>query len=292
MCEATKKELIIKKTIRKLADNHLKMESSMSEQLRMEISNHGTTLGGYREDLWFDLFRRIIPLKYKVEQNVFIIDSNQNISNEVDIAVFDEQYTPYIFNYGKMKFIPIEAVAIVIECKSKSIKEDQINTWIKSIKKLKTSNQSKVRVYNQGVIDSEKSNGFESSRSTRPIRILCALSTKSAVESFKADFDIILNLKEENKLEKIIENENWTYSEWYKELNFYRTEVSRIKGDKGTLSELKVKDGNDENITLSLTFQLNQLLMLINNPIFFPHQSYVCMFNKILNQGDGSDDSN
>lgn len=69
----------------------------------------------------------VIPKKYCIEQGVFIIDSYGKISNEVDLAVFDEMYTPYIFNYEEIKFIPIEAVAAVIQCKS------QINQAIKNI---------------------------------------------------------------------------------------------------------------------------------------------------------------
>ena len=40
--------------------------------------------------------------------------------------------------------------------------------------------------------------------------------------------------------------------------------------------QFTVKDNN----LLSFIFQLNQLLMLINNPLLFPHQSYVDLFNK------------
>lgn len=37
-----------------------------------------------------------------------------------------------------------------------------------------------------------------------------------------------------------------------------------------------------KNVIMSLTFQLNQLLMIINNPMQFPHRAYVEMFNKNL----------
>ncbi len=41
-------------------------------------------------------FLRIIPKKFNTTRFVFIIDSKENISKEVDIAIYDEQYTPYI----------------------------------------------------------------------------------------------------------------------------------------------------------------------------------------------------
>ena len=76
-----------------------------------------------RDRVWKSLFEMIIPKKYCIEQSVFIIDSYGNISREVDLAVYDEMYTPYIFNYGEIKFIPIEAVAVVVQCKKMCIRD-------------------------------------------------------------------------------------------------------------------------------------------------------------------------
>ena len=45
------------------------------------------------------MFKRIIPKKFVIEQSVFLIDSKGNVSNGVDLAIFDEMYTPYIFRY-------------------------------------------------------------------------------------------------------------------------------------------------------------------------------------------------
>ena len=39
-----------------------------------------------------------------------------------------------------------------------------------------------------------------------------------------------------------------------------------------------------ENVLLSLIFQLNQLLMVLNNPMLFPHKAYAERFNQILNE--------
>ena len=85
------------------------------------------------------MFKNIVPKKFVIEQSVFLIDSQGNVSNEVDLAIFDEMYTPYIFRYYDLKFIPIEAVAVVVECKSKSMKEEELRRWTESISELKTS---------------------------------------------------------------------------------------------------------------------------------------------------------
>ena len=58
---------------------------------------------------------------------------------------------------------------------------------------------------------------------------------------------------------------------------------------KEFLEELKVDSCNEEgqseeNVLMSLIFQLNQLLMVINNPMFFPHHAYAECFNEFLTQ--------
>ena len=45
------------------------------------------------------------------------------------------------------------------------------------------------------------------------------------------------------------------------------------------ISDYVVKYDNEEYALLSFIFQFNQMLMMINNPMFFPHMAYVDMFN-------------
>lgn len=43
------------------------------------------------------MFKRTISQKFVIEQSVFLIDSKGNVSNGVDLAIFDEMYTPLYF---------------------------------------------------------------------------------------------------------------------------------------------------------------------------------------------------
>ena len=126
------------KIITKIKENYASLEKGIVNQLYFE-AEHGATIGHYREKIWAEMFKRIVPRKFVVEQSVFLIDSRGKVSNEVDLAIFDELYTPYIFRYYDLKFIPIEAVAVVVECKSKSMKEEELRRWTESISELKTS---------------------------------------------------------------------------------------------------------------------------------------------------------
>lgn len=280
------------KTIKKIKENYKRIEKSIVEQLFLEFPEHHPTTGSCREDVWQALFRQIVPYKFAIERGVFIIDSNGKISKEVDLAIFDEQYTPYIFNYGNVRFIPIEAVAIVVQCKSNNIKNANLKNWKKSIEKLETNTQSITRIYTgvvNGFLNTEKKDISDREKvtqtATRPIRILCYLNDGKGIYTKPGEglFDIVICADITDKAEPKIGvtfTQDKSLGEWYESLNHNNSNLGSYKKDyinNDTLSD-KYKVG--ENTILSLIFQLNQLLMLINNPMLFPHQAYVKMFNK------------
>ena len=139
--------------ISSIKSNYDELERSIVSQLLFETPNHKLTTGTYRETIWMSLFKLIIPHKFSIKQGVFIMDSNGNTSAEVDLVIFDEQYTPYIFNYGEICFIPIEAVAVVIQCKSFKLNDQKLTAWVETIDKLKTSNNSIARLANSIAIN-------------------------------------------------------------------------------------------------------------------------------------------
>lgn len=308
--KSEKKTVSYETVLKSLGDNYVEIERSIVNQLLLEVPNHHLTTGTYREKVWQELFEMVIPKKYCMEQGVFIIDSFGNISKEVDLAIFDELYTPYIFNYGKIKFIPIEAVAAVVQCKSRNPDEEGIDKWVESINSLITSFDSVARLAT-AMMDNLSDLGKEieprkkvTQTATRPIAILCMLEGEDAMEKYEEYFDIILSSKysdkrEDNKLCKLIPNSCRSLKEWNTALNhsfmngsmgkgdidYRQKKIAEIENDRShILEDLKVLKGNpkEENVILSLVFQLNQLLMIINNPMLFPHRAYANRFSKIL----------
>lgn len=280
-----------KDVIMDIYKNYRYIESSIVNQLYMRVAVHSGMTGFAREDVWSQLFEMIIPKKFVIEHSVFIIDSRGNISKEVDLAIIDETYTPYIFRYGRLKFIPIEAVAVVVECKSKSIDENDISCWIEAITKLKTANNSIARMARNISVDAPRTQ-----QSTRPIRILCTLAP-NVKDEIAEKFDFVLfagQRKAENSDEElgyidVKVNVKKSLKEWFLELNFHDVKTPKdVLEDnevkllsKISLSDFEVYDANQESIPLlSFNFQLNQLLMLINNPIPFPHRDYAGLFKK------------
>lgn len=317
--------------INNIINNYLDVEKSIVNQLKLYNVNHPYTTGALREDIWMQLFDMIIPKKFVIEHSIFIIDSHGRISKEVDLAIIDNTYTPYIFQYGRLKYVPIEAVAAVIECKSTSIsmrekgkdgeeKETGLTIWCKSIQELQTSPESIVRMATGIVIDgvldgSSKSSGdnqkparipTSAQTSTRPIRIFCGYEThisEKDMPDIKNLFDFVLLAREYDNAGKIkiTANKEYSLQDWYKELNHYghqkqnvieteEGEIQIIDGEKlknHNLDCFKVVANDREISLLSFNFQLNQLLMLINNPILFPHRAYAKMFTEGGGISDG-----
>lgn len=284
-----------KAIIKMLMENYIKLEASIVEELNMRVK-HPTMLGTNREVIWKSLFEQIIPKKFAIEQSVFIIDSQGRVSNEIDLAIFDEQYTPYIFKYGTLKFLPIESVVCVVECKSKRLPKTSLLSWVKKLGKLETEVNSIART-----ISGVKVNGGDkgiklAQTATRPIRILCHISDDTLDKETKNVFDFIIGT-EGKKLTITIENKR-EMANWYQELNHVGNQnndriipyPSRADAEStdfynpslDSYSVLYRKNGvEQQNAILTLIFQLNQLLMLLNNPMPFPHRAYVECFNNI-----------
>ncbi len=270
--------------------------NAISDQLQIETPNHHVTSGTSRELIWLEVFTNMVPKKFKLEQSVFIIDSFGEVSAEVDIAIYDEQYTPYVFNYGCIKFIPIEAVSVAIQSKSRSVDVVNVISWAQTIYKLQPQLDSYTRLQTR-LLDTMKDRAQQLQVATRPILILCSLDSfktpkrndeKLTLAKIERNFDFVLHLDEGEQFQVKVNAER-EYLEWFKQLNRYR--LDRYGGqfvlrDKDLKTDRTLEDLNitGENSLLTFKMQLNQLLMLINNPTFFPHRSYANMFNKALNE--------
>lgn len=282
------------KTIRNIKENFERTEKEIVNKLHFKAP-HGSTIGGHGEKIWGRMFKSIIPRKFVVAHSVFIIDSYGNVSKEVDLAIFDETYTPYIFKYKKLKFIPIEAVLVVIECKSTSMNQEGLEKWASSIKSLKTSKKSYVRTIDK--IAKGEINSIPTQTATRPLRILCCLNNDIVNTTLEKDdkiFDVVIRANaNEEKMHIELDEQKKSLYDWFISLNHAEGLGEHDERCKAGWEEAvgNIDLGNyrvhykGENLSL-LTFnlQLNQLLMLINNPMLFPHIAYAEMFNRNGNE--------
>jgi hypothetical protein len=77
---------------------------------------HSGDRGEVNERHFIDVLRRYLPNRYTVEKAI-VVDSLGNVSDSIDVVVFDRQYTPTLFDNNKHRYVPAEAVYGVFECK-------------------------------------------------------------------------------------------------------------------------------------------------------------------------------
>lgn len=77
---------------------------------------HPGTMGDNSEANWIEWFKNYLPKRYKVAKGI-IIDSTGNQSDQIDLVIYDAQYSYLVFNQGDSKLIPAESVYAVFEVK-------------------------------------------------------------------------------------------------------------------------------------------------------------------------------
>lgn len=84
-------------------------------RVRKTIGHPGSK-GDASENVWIDLLDRYLPKRYQVAR-AHVVDSFGNFSQQIDVVVFDRQYSPFIFTYENQTIIPAESVYAVFEAK-------------------------------------------------------------------------------------------------------------------------------------------------------------------------------
>lgn len=96
--------------------------SSLHEDVQQRLSivrksfNHPGTKGDASESVWIDLLEKYLPKRYQAA-TAHVVDSHGGFSDQIDVIVFDRQYSPFIFHYQNQTIIPAESVYAVLEAK-------------------------------------------------------------------------------------------------------------------------------------------------------------------------------
>lgn len=78
--------------------------------------HHSVVKGDGAENVWVDLFNQYLPERYRASR-AFIVDSENQFSEQIDVVIYDRQYSPFIFHYAEQLIIPVESVYAVFEVK-------------------------------------------------------------------------------------------------------------------------------------------------------------------------------
>lgn len=94
------------------------LQKQMEAQLNTNRDNilHPGTKGDSLENVWIEWLRKYMPNRYSVDKAI-IIDSEGQLSDQIDLVIYDQQYTPFVFTQNGVHYIPAEGVYAVFEVK-------------------------------------------------------------------------------------------------------------------------------------------------------------------------------
>jgi hypothetical protein len=97
-----------------LAGLHDDIESRLA--LARKSFGHPVTKGDASERVWLDLLKTYLPRRYQAE-TAHVVDSAGAFSQQIDIVIFDRQYSPFIFHFEGQIIVPAESVYAAFEAK-------------------------------------------------------------------------------------------------------------------------------------------------------------------------------
>lgn len=96
--------------------NGLQKQMSALLNTNREFIEHPGSKGDALENAWIEWLRKYLPNRYSVDKAI-VIDHEGNTSQQMDVVIYDNWFTPFIFNQNGFYYIPAEGVYAVFEVK-------------------------------------------------------------------------------------------------------------------------------------------------------------------------------
>lgn len=108
-----------------LRDVFLGLQDKMIAELRCNRASvpHPSLKGDATELCWRGVLNHYLPVRYKAEK-ACVIDADGGLSDQIDIVIFDRQYSPFLFNQCGVVYVPAESVYAVVEVKQELSKHE------------------------------------------------------------------------------------------------------------------------------------------------------------------------
>lgn len=250
-------DLMLEDDKKTLNDVFTNLEASLNSGMNIRIE-HDLEDGKYREHLLRNILNKIVPKKYSIT-NGFIIDSNNNRTEEMDIIIYDSNYVPPFFEES-YTIVPIEAVVAVIQVKT-TLTRKQLSDAIRNVNSI-----DKLHAKTGGKIIS--ANGYEvtEKRNIQPYKIIVS-KTSNIRKDYTFDdelksVDIIYIVDNNYKLFVKDKDSRGVVNNDLKELLKHQNENISIKS-------------YDKEKFLIFSLTLLDKLKIINNSIIINYQEYL-----------------
>lgn len=86
---------------------------------------HPGAKGEASEENWLKLLKGHLPFRYQADK-AFVIDSRGSCSDQIDVVIYDRQYSPLLYNQSGQQYVPAESVYAVFEVKQDLSRENII----------------------------------------------------------------------------------------------------------------------------------------------------------------------
>jgi hypothetical protein len=121
---------------------HARVEQDL--RLARELIGHAPGMGEASQNAWIRLFQTYLPERYQA-CSATVMDSDGNFSEQIDVVIYDRQYSPFLLHADGQVVVPIEAVYAVFETK-----QDLIIAYVqyaqKKVASVRRLNRTSVRV--------------------------------------------------------------------------------------------------------------------------------------------------
>jgi hypothetical protein len=125
-----------------LSGLHDKVQQSLA--VSRQSFGHPGTKGDASEKAWLELLETYLPHRYQAA-TAHVVDSRDGFSQQMDIVIFDRQYTPLIFEHNDQLVIPAESVYAVFEAKQ-SINAGQVKYAREKIESVRRLERTSMRI--------------------------------------------------------------------------------------------------------------------------------------------------
>jgi len=94
------------------------LQGELEAHLRTGRRNikHPGTKGDVTESNWIKMLAEHLPRRYSVDKGI-VVDSKGQLSQQIDLVVYDNQYCPLVFHANGATYVPAEGVYAVFEVK-------------------------------------------------------------------------------------------------------------------------------------------------------------------------------
>lgn len=123
----------------------------LQESMEMELNIHRRHIphqgkkGDATETNWIAWLNQYLPARYEVG-SAFVIDHEGSCSEQIDLVIYDRQYTPFIFNKDGIQYIPAESVYAVFDVKQ-ALNKGNIEATAQKINSVRSLKRTTAAIY-------------------------------------------------------------------------------------------------------------------------------------------------